>query len=108
MSTAGAAATAVDDDPWATALAYGPQRDSLIAKDAMVRRLKPCSKRIFDRVLSCESHVCVSLSREFTWNVQAQRQAHLRHLPPPTMCQGCRIAIGLSNIQQQASSGGRR
>ncbi len=109
-SASGASSCA--DDPWAMALSHGPQRDALIAKDrkdASVRRLKPFSKRVYDRVLSCESQKCVSPSREFTWNVHAQSQAHLRHLPPPTMCQGCRIAVGLSNIQQPtsaASSGG--
>ena len=114
-ASAGAAsgASSCADDPWAMALSHGPPRDALIAKDckdATVRRLKPFSKRVYDRVLSCESQKCVSPSREFTWNVDAQRQAHLRHLPPPTMCQGCRIAVGLSNIQQPtsaASSGGR-
>ena len=110
-SASGASSCA--DDPWAMALSHGPPRDALIAKDCKddtVRRLKPFSKRVYDRVLSCESQKCVSPSREFTWNVQAQRQAHVRHLPPPTMCQGCRIAVGLSNIQQPtsaASSGGR-
>jgi hypothetical protein len=104
-SAAGAAGASAADDPWAEALADGPQRDPLCGKGTMVSRLKPSSKDQEGDMLGClvsELSLALSPAKDAGW-----RSSSMPTMPLPRwqkeICSADVLSVGSLSLSLSPS-----